>query len=136
MTAPRTARIALAGITSSLLACQPPARSQPDTAYRAFVEAARAAHAGAEPTLLERFDASTRAALQARATAASEATNKQMPPDPTYQLLLGDGLAPSVTAVHVTSIEGSRAQLLVETDGGSAPVTMVDERGWKVHLDL
>jgi len=121
-----------------LLGCHKPSAATPDAEYRAFAQAVAAAHQGKEEKLLEFFDAPTRAALQARAKAASEATGKNMPDDAAYQLVLGASNVPPLADVKVADEQGDMATVEVVTDGGArGQVKMVREKGrWRIHLDM
>lgn len=128
--------LVLLGILS-LAACHAQPPGTPDETYRAFVHAAADAHQGKEVKLLEYFDAPTRAALASSAKAAAQATGKNMPDDPDYQLLLGRSNVPALAEVRVVDESADAATLEVVTDGGGrAQVKMVREGGrWRIHLD-
>ena len=131
-------KILLALALLPLCACKPATPVSPDAAYRAFVQHARSAHEGkSEKELLADFDASTRAALQARAREATHATSEALPSEAAYQLTLGGSAAVAVAEIRVESSSDREAVLQVVLDGGATlPVKMVREDGsWRVHLD-
>jgi hypothetical protein len=99
------------------------------------VEHVGQARAGKSVPWLDDFDAPTRAALEARAKAAAQATGELLPADAAYQLLQGPPPVP-LAGVRVVDQSGEHATLEVAFDAGPPQrVEMVREGGrWKVHL--
>ena len=132
-------RLALALVALWLVSgCKPQQPATPDGAYRAFVAQAEAEREGRpSKDFMLAFDASTRAALLARAKIAAEAAGKGFPEDAADQMSLGGFTPSAVAGVEVVQQSQDSALLRVTTDGGEqGTVKMVREEGqWRIHLD-
>ena len=134
----RPASLILLLLTGALLpACSAPRHDTPVNAYRSFHAAAQAAAqdprkaAAAFATLSE----PTRKALEARASAASEASGGALRNEPAALLFANAKVAPGVPDVQLVREEGDAATVRVASSAGTREVRMVRESaGWRVDL--